>query len=447
MVKEREFYRRFFTMCLVLVLQNVISLSVNLADNIMLGSFSEASLSGATAVNQLQFIYHQLLLGIGDGLVIFGSQYWGKKQTKEIKQISAIALLFAIVIMIVFVFTTSVFPNELLRLFSKDEAIISEGVCYLSIIKYTYIFFCFSVILLATLRTVEVVKIAFYLSLMSLAINCSINYVLIYGKFGFPQMGITGAAIGTLVSRIAEFSVIVLYITLKEKKLSLKIKDFLYINKPLLIKYAKKSAPIIISSALWGVNTALQTAIMGNMSSSAIAANSVASNLFMLVKTAAIGTASTVSVMMGKAIGEGDSNKIKSYAKTFQIMFIGLGIICSTVLFVIIDPVLSLYKLSEQSHYLAHAFLMILVVIMMFMSYQMPTNIGIIRGSGDVKYMMILDSVCIYGLVLPLSFFMAFVVKASPIIVVICLNLDQIIKCVPAFIKANYGNWVHKLTD
>lgn len=447
MTKDKEFYQQFFKICIVLVLQNVITLSVNLADNIMLGNYSEMALSGATAVNQIQFVYQQLILGVGDALVIFGSQYWGKGQTKEIKKIAAFAMACGAVIIAIFFLSATFIPETLMKIFTNDPLIIAEGLKYIYITRFTYVFLGIVLIVLATLRTVEIVKIAFMLSVSTLIINCSINWVLIAGRYGFPELGITGAAIGTLIARSVELIFLVIYITKKDKILHLNIRDFFAFDKAFAKPYLKLLGPVLFAAALWGVNTAMQTAILGHMSSNAIAANSVASNLFLLIKTAAVGAASTTTIIIGKAIGEGKGDKLKEYARTFQCMFLIIGVVGSIALFSLIQPVLSLYSLSDETRYLAEMFLTILCVVMFFMSYQMPTNIGIIRGAGGTKYMMYLDIISIYVIVLPLSFFVAFVLEASPIIVVMCLNIDQVFKCIPAFVKVNYGNWVHNLTD
>lgn len=445
-VKDRKFYHTFVMLALPIILQNVISLSVNLTDNLMLGRFSENALSGVTAVNQIQFIYQNLLMGIGDGLVILASQYWGKKDTGSICKIASVAMRTALVLMAVLFAVVSLFPNQVVGLFTEDAAIITEGVSYLNIVRFTYPFFCITTILLAVLRSTEVVKIAFYLSLSTLCINFCINWVLIYGRFGFPRLGAPGAAIGTLTARIVEFVVILFYIRKKETNLHLKLKDFLHLDRLFVKDYFRISLPIILMQSLWGVNTAMQTAILGHLTRSAIAANSMASNLFLIVKTVAVGSASTANVLIGKAIGQGDVKVVKDYAKTFQVIFLVMGICCGILLFALTEPVLSLYSFSDESRQMARSFLHILCIVMVGMSYQMPVNAGIIKGGGDIKYATILDLVSIWGIVIPLSFIMAFVVDASPTVVVWCLNLDQLFKCIPAFIKVNYGNWIKKLT-
>ena len=443
----KNFYRNFLKLCSMLVLQNVVTLSVNLADNIMLGAFSETALSGVTTVNQVQFVFQQLLMALGDGLVIFGSQYWGKKETKPVRKISAWAMCTGIFIALILFILASFFPRQLLGLFTTDQTIIEAGLSYLAIIRFTYFFFAVTQILLATLRCVEIAGIAFGLSVMTLINNCSINWILIYGHFGAPRMGAAGAAVGTLTARIAEICVLITYISKKQSWIGIRIQDYLQADWKFGRKYYKVVCPLLVIQGIWGVNTALQTAILGHMTAAAIAANSAASNLFLMVKSAAVGAASAASVTMGKTIGSGDLKLAKLYSKKLQKLFVVMGIICGVLLFFIRIPVLSLYQFSPETREMANTFLMILSVVMVGMSYQMPTNGGIIRGSGSIAYSMKVDLISTWAIVIPLSMFMAFVVKASPAIVVCCLNADQIFKCVPAFLKCNYGHWIKTMTN
>lgn len=446
MVKDKQFYKVFFSMAILVILQNVISLGVNLLDNIMLGQYGEAALSGVTACNQIQFIYQNILIGIGDGIVILSSQYWGKKMTGPIKKISSIGMRLMLVLCVVLFIMASFFPEWMVGLFTNDPQIIEAGAEYLHVIRFTYLLFGVTSILLSTLRSIQVVKIAFYLSVSTLIINAGLNWVLIYGHLGFPRLGVTGAAIGTLVARFFEVVWLIIFICKKEHTLNIHIKDYLCWDRALAKDYFKLSAPIILLQSLWGVNTALQTAILGHLSRSAIVANSMASNLYLLVKSVALGSASTASVLIGKSIGMGDRKVLKQYAKTFQVLFLCMGIICSVILYLLTEPVLSLYSFSDESEYYARSFLRILCIVMLGMSYQMPVGSGIIKGGGATKFTMIVDLISIWCIVIPVSFIMAFVVKASPIVVVCCLNADQVFKCIPAFIKVNFGNWAHKLT-
>lgn len=443
---DTSFYKKFLTIYVALVLQNVVTLSVNLADNMMLGSYSETALSGVAAVNQIQFIYQQLLMALGDGLVIFCSQYWGKRQTEPMKKIAATAMHAGLLIAVLLFALVSFFPHQAVGIFTTEESIIREGVSYLSIIRFTYLFFAVTQILLATLRSVEVVKIAFYLSVMTFFVNCGINYVLIYGHFGAPEMGAAGAAIGTLAARVTELTVLIIYIIKKEKQLHLSVRSYLQHDRVLSGDYFRVTAPMLVVQGLWGVNTALQTVILGHMTAAAIAANSVASTIFMMVKSMAVGAASTASIIIGNTIGTGDIALVKKYSGKLQRIFVVIGLVSGLLLFFIRVPILQLYDLSASTKEMANTFLIILSVVVIGMSYQMPTNNGIIRGGGNAMFVVKMDLISIWGIVIPLSFIMAFVVKASPAVVVCCLNADQIFKCIPAFLESHYGNWIRKLT-
>ena len=264
---------------------------------------------------------------------------------------------------------------------------------------------------------------------MTFFVNCGINYVLIYGHFGAPEMGAAGAAIGTLAARMTELVVLIIYIIKKEKQLHLSIRSYLQHDRVLSGDYFRVTAPMLVVQGLWGVNTALQTVILGHMTAAAIAANSVASTIFMMVKSMAVGAASTASIIIGNTIGTGD-----------------IALVSGLLLFLIRVPILQLYDLSASTKEMANTFLIILSVVVIGMSYQMPTNNGIIRGGGNAMFVVKMDLISIWGIVIPLSFVMAFVVKASPAVVVCCLNADQIFKCIPAFLESHYGNWIRKLT-
>lgn len=159
-----------------------------------------------------------------------------------------------------------------------------------------------------------------------------------------------------------------------------------------------------------------------------------------------MGASSTASVIVGKTIGTGNIPLVKHYSSIMQRMFVVIGLVSGLLLFLIRIPVMTFYDLSPEAMGMMNTFLIILSVVCVGMSYQMPTNNGIIRGGGNAMFVVKMDLVSIWMIVIPLSFAMAFVVKASPAVVVCCLNADQIFKCVPAFLESHYGNWIRKLT-
>ena len=444
--RDKAFYKTFLSLCLALMLEQAVILSVNLADNLMLGTYSEAALSGVAAVNQIQFVYQQVVYAIGNALIVLGSQYWGQKRLGEIRSIAAIGVRLEILVALVLFALVSAFPEGALRLFTNQPLFVVEGVAYLKIIRFSYLFFALTAVLLSTMRTVESVKIALRVSVVSLLINVAINYLLISGNLGAPELGARGAAIGTLTARAVEF-VIVFVFVLRDERLGLRLKDLLHTNLTLMKDFIRVSLPTLGSAFVWGVANALQTVILGHMNDSAIAAQSISNTVFLLLKVTAVGASSAASVLIGKSVGEGNMDRVRLYTRTLQVIFAGIGVCLCLAMLLIRIPLLRVYapKISPETYSLANAYMMIQAVVLLVTSYQMPVNTGIIRGGGDVRFVLYLDMAAILIFV-PLAWMGGLVWHWPAIAVIICVNFDQFLKCFPAFIRVNSYRWVHKLT-
>lgn len=449
--KDPEFYRSFFKLMAVIALQNLVAYSVNMLDNIMLGSYSQNALSGAATVNQIYFMVNQIALSIGNALIAISSQYWGGNQTKPIRKVTKVALLFSLSIAIVIVFLCSKIPGKLLGIFTTSPEIIQEGVIYLRIIKWTFLLFMISNLLLAMLRSVETVKIAFIISVISLIVNGGVNYVLIYGKFGAPEMGIQGAAIGTLIARMLELGIVLIYVWKKDEKICLfgeKFQDGIAGKEGRQVwkSFFRVSLPILTSSMLWAVSVPMQTAILGHLSADAIAANSVSSTFFQYLKVIVIAIAGASAVVIGKDIGSDNEERVRCDGRTLSVLYLCIGIALGVILFALRGPLLSMYRLSEQAMLYADHFMIIMSVIMVGMAYQMPVGVGIIQGGGDTKFSLYLNLISVWGIVMPLSFLSAFYWKLPVELVVVAVQSDQIFKCLPIFLRFRSYKWIHKLT-
>ncbi|MDO4529825.1 MAG: MATE family efflux transporter, partial [Lachnospiraceae bacterium] len=219
--KDPMFYKSMFSMLAFVALQNIVAYSVNMADNIMLGTYSQAALSGAATVNQVFFIIQQFAISFGNALVALAAQYWGQHRAKPIRTLAGITLKVGVAVSVILIIICAVIPSGIIRIFTFDDAIVAEGTKYLLIIMWTFLLYIITNILMAALRAVGTVNISFYISIVSLVVNVGINYVLIFGKLGLPEMGIVGAAIGTLIARILELIIVIVYLAKFDKKLNL----------------------------------------------------------------------------------------------------------------------------------------------------------------------------------------------------------------------------------
>lgn len=445
-VRDASFYRTFFPLLFVIVLQQLAALAVNLADNIMLGRYSELALSGASLVNQLQFTLQQIAAGIGMGIVVLAAQYWGQKRTGPIKKIISLGVKCGFLSGVIFFAISQLTPAGVLGLFTGDEEVIAEGMRYLKVICWTYPVFGLSNSLMYALQSVETAMIGTVMSCSTICINVCLNYCFIYGNFGAPELGIVGAAVATLVSRLVELGIILVYILFLDKKLHMKLWELLRWDGTYLQDYLKVSTPIVISGLLWGVAQAAQTAIPGHMSATAIAANSIAIILFEIFAVLGAACANTASVVTGKTIGAGKLDKVKAYSKTMQGIFLLGGLFSGGMLFLCKDWIVNFYTVSPEVKAMAVDFMTVLSVASIGSCYEYPVEGGIIAGGGSTKYAAVVDNLFMWLFTIPSAALSAFVFQFPPVVTFAFLKADQILKCIPNCITCNRYRWVKRLT-
>ena len=444
--KNRMFYRRLFTILLTVSLQNVVAYSVNMADNLMLGSYSQVTLSGAATVNQIFFMVQQLSVGICDSLVIVGSQYWGRQNIRSLRKVGGCGLKLAAGGGLLIWALCLIFPSQLMAIFTTDASIASEGMAYMAIIKYTFILFLITQAILATLRCAETVRIAFIVSCVSLVVNVGINYCLIFGKFGLPEMGIRGAAIGTLIARIVELIIVLVYALKVDQKVRLFSENPLKKDPGISHDFSVLATQILVQELFWAVSIPLQSAILGHLSSDAIAANSIATTFYQYLKVVVRAMASASAVMIGSAIGRGNMEEVKREGRTLSVIDLIIGAILGLILFLLHKPLLSMYSLTPEAYVMADQLLVLMAFLMVTMGYMMPVMNGILRGGGDAKFTLYVNMISTWAVVVPLSFMSAFWWKLPVVWVVFFSQSDQIFKAPIAFLRFRTYKWARKLT-
>lgn len=446
-INDRAFYKAFFTMTFTMALQNLIVFGVNLADSVMMGAYSETALSGVGICNNIQFFLNMAASGVSSGMTVIASQYWGKRDTKAIHRVSAVAIWIGLIFSALIFAFAALAPEFLIRLFTDKESVIEQAVIYLDVIKHTYIIYALSTVLLAILRSVETVKIGFYVSLSSFAINIFLNYILIYGKLGMPELGIKGAAIATLASRAIELAVVIIYILFVDKKLHCRIIDLIKFDSEMFRDYLKTGLPLMMSSVSWGLAMSIQGAIIGRLIESAIAANSIATTIFQVATVICYASGNAACVLIGKTIGENMSMEIiKKRSRSLQLIFLAIGVASSALLLIFKNLIIDFYNASPETVELTNQFIYVLCITIIGTSYEAPALTGIVSGGGETAFVLKNDIIFMWLIVLPASALSAFVFKFPVVVTFACLKADQVLKCVVAYFKVNSFNWVKSVT-
>lgn len=443
--KDRRFYKSAFRMAGFIALQNVIVCMVGLLDNIMIGAWSQDALSGVALANQVQFLLQMIMGGVGEGMAVLASQYWGTRRTGPIRRVVAIALTIAVCLGLAFLALAQFAPEWALGLLTSDAAAIAEGTKYMRVVSFSYIFFGAGMVLVSAQRSIENVRVGMVSSMSGLVVNLVLNWALIFGNLGMPRLGVVGAALATLIARVVEFSVSAVYTWGIDKKLAAAVKDFLHPDPAMIRDFLRVAMPVVLSGASWGVAQGIQTSVLGHMGSSAIAANSMANSLFQVVSVMAYGFASASSVLIGKAVGGDDLDHLKGYVNSLQLIFVGVGLATGAVLFSLREVVLAAYQVSPEALAMGRSFMTVLSITVIGTSYQCGCLTGIVRGGGNTKFVLYNDLIFQWCIVLPVSILAAFVWNWSPVWVFFCLKSDQLTKCLVAIWQVNSYHWVKKV--
>lgn len=443
--KDKAFYRRAARLTGFIALQNVIVCFVGLVDNVMIGAYSQDALSGVALANQVQFLLQMIMGGVGEGMAVLAAQYWGTRRLKPIRRVVAVAVDIAVLLGLAFFAVAQLCPEWVLGLLTADTAAIYEGAAYMRIVGFSYVFFGVSMLLISAQRSIENVRVGMYSSLTGLVVNIALNWLLIFGNLGAPRMGARGAALATLIARIAECGVAAYYTYGVDRKLAVALREYFHLDRAMVKDFVRVALPVILSGASWGIAQGIQTAVLGHMGSSAIAANAIASSLFQVVSVVAYGLASASCVLIGTAVGSDDLDNLKGYVNSLQLMYLGVGVTTGLLLFSCRELVLGLYAVTPEALQMGRSFMNVLSVTVIGSAYQCACLTGIVRGGGNTKFVFYNDLIFQWGIVLPLSILAAFVWKWSPVMVFLCLKSDQLTKCLVAVWQVNSYHWVKKV--
>ncbi len=435
-LKDKIFLKAMLAIALPIALQNLITSSLNMVDTLMITTLGQTSIAAVGLANQFFFFYILIVFGINSGTSIFIAQYWGKEDIKSIRKVLGLAVSLSAVMGTVFTIIAFLFPQLIMRILIDEPAVIKIGSDYLRIVALSYIPTSVSFAYSVALRTTGKPNIPMKISAISFVTNTFFNYILIFGKFGIPAMGVKGAAWGTVIARFVEIGVTLYAVYSKNGVLAAKFNELISWNKDFVSKYLKTTYPVIFAEAAWSLGQVLYSIAYAKLGEEATAAIQIANTIqnvfFVLVR----GIANACTVMIGSKIGSGDEEEAYEYAKHFMIIATILGVILGSIQALTPKLTLMLFRGLDQSLYdVSKTLLVVMGLTFVIRVFTATGIVGVLRGGGDTTFAMIIDVGSVWIVGVPLAFIGAMLLKIPVYWVYAIVTIEDVIKIIVMMMK------------
>lgn len=413
--KDKVFWKSAIRLAVPVALQNMLISSYSLADTLLVSNLGTSSLSSVGMIGQWTFLMNMILVGFCSATSVFAAQFWGIKDTKRIKHICGISLIFAIAVSVLFTVVSIAFPHMVISIFNKNEEVLSLGTEYLRVVAYSYIAVAITNILSSVLRAVENVKLPMYASAFTTVLNIFLDYCMIFGKFGFAKMGVKGAALATTVSAWLGVILIITISFCQKNIIAGKPKEYFSFSKNEVVSYLKKAAPVVLNEGMWGGGTFVYNVIFANMGYEYFSAVTILRSFENIALVMFFGMGSAASVMIGKSIGKGKIKEAVTDSKRFCIIVPVLAVILSVFIVIFRHQLVGIFNMGSN---ISELTLKTANIIMVIYAVAFPTRmlpyiqiVGIFRSGGDTVTGTKFELFCLWALSVPATIIAVYVFK------------------------------------
>lgn len=442
---DKKFIKTLMLLAIPIILQSLVTASLNLLDNLMIGSLGENEIAAVGISNQFYMLYYYTIMGITLGAGIFMSQFWGKKDVTSIHKFLGISLVVGMISTIFFAILAFFFPEMIMKIFIDENIVIEQGVAYLKMVALSYIFTTISLAYAAALRSIGQTKIPMYGSLVGLIFNGILNYIFIFGKFGAPIMGVAGAALGTTVSRFMELAFILFIIYKNKNAVAGKISQLLDFNFDLVKRYFITATPVVFNDVMWIAGITAYFIAYSKLGINATATMQIANTINNVFNIFGIGIASASAILIGNKIGAGKEEDAKEDAIKISVFGVLIGIIIGIFFFFLSPFIAMLFKITPETYENLIFVLKVMAIILPLRFFGITQIIGVLRGGGDVMYAIITELVAVWLIGVPLSFIGAVYFNLPITIVYILVCLEEPFKAIATYPRLRSGKWIKNL--
>lgn len=445
MLRDRYYYTTLLRIALPIIAQNFITSSLNVIDVGMLGQLGETTIAAVGLANQIFFLLILMLFGTYSGVGVFTAQLWGKGDVPNIRRVLGIGLLIGVAGSLIFTVLALVFPSAALSFYSEDPAVIALGSSYLRLVGWSYTITAVSFAFSSVLRSTGYVRVPMIVSIFALSLKTLLNYGLILGHFGLPQLGVEGAAISTIIARGVELVTLLTIVYWRRLPPAAKLTELFSFNREFLKRVLTTSLPVLANEMLWSLGITTYNAVYGRIGTDAIAAINIAATIENLAFVIFMGISDATGIMIGNRIGANEESKAFGYARQSLIISTAGAILIGLLILAGSDFILSYYNLSDASLTNAHNILRVIGLLMWIRVSNMTLIVGVLRAGGDTRFSMFLDAGSVWLVGVPLAVISGLVLHLPVYIVYMLVMVEEAVKYGVALWRFFTRRWIHNL--
>lgn len=447
LIKDKKFMTTMIRLASPIMVQYLIFSSLGLVDGLMIGQLGDGAVAAVGVANQIFFLVNLLLFGITSGTAIFIAQYWGQKDLKRIQSILGLSLTLSTAGSLIFSLAGILIPVKVISIYSTDPEVLSLGSSYLQIVAFSYVLTAITNSFSTALRSTENVKLPMLISLLALSFNTIINYLLILGNFGFPALGVTGAAIATLISRVLETGTILFIIYQRELPVAGSLSALLNFKILPIRRVLRTTLPVIATEIGWSFGIATYNVVYARIGTESIAAVNIATTLDRIIFVVFIGLGNACAIMLGNRIGADENDLAIEYSRKFLILGVFGAIMLGAIMLVFATPLLSLYKVSAETIQYTYRILIAMAISLPVRSINLIILVGILRSGGDTRFAFIVDAGMVWLIGVPLALLGAFVFHLPIYLVYPMVLVQEIVTAALGLKRVLSNRWIHSLTS
>ena len=446
--ENKTFYSQLVTVGIPVLMQQLIAVGLNLADTIMVGKVSSNALAAVGAANQVYFVYSVILFGIFSGAAVYTVQYWGVKDLASLRKILGIDYVMWLALTIPVVLLAFFASPVLMGLFTDDPEVIALGGDYMHIACFSYIFSGFTFSVTYNSRAIIRLKVPTAINCVAILINITLNYCLIYGNFGMPDLGVKGAAIATLIARVIEAAAMFIYVYFsKDHPLAAKPREFLSFGKDMYKSVMRTAVPVMFNEGCWALSVSMVFAAYGKIGPAALAVVQVANTITEFLQTAYAGVSNASTVIVGQSIGQGKIHHAVIYSRRILNLAWILNVVMTLLLIFIRVPIAQIYDFDAETTklLLSSMFVFAIAITPKMLTYVIIC--GILRAGGDTFYCMAVEASLNMLIQVPLAYISVLVLELSLPVAIAVVAASDVIKAILCYRRYLSKKWINIFTD